>query len=347
VLAEETRGTGPYELTEVVPSDHYTYTLREDYTWGPDGATTAEEGLPDEVVVQIVANETTSANLLVSGGLNAATVVGPDAQRLSEADLFSTETNVVLGQMWFNHLAERPGSDPAVRTALTQALDLEELQGVITAGTGAAGTAFAVAPPEACPGDSVSDALPTGGVEAAEQTLDEAGWTAGPDGIREKDGVPLALTFIYNTDLASGGAAAAELATSTWDELGADVTATAQDESALVETIFGSGNWDIAWVAVNVSSPDQMVPFLSGPAAPDGTNFASISNSDYEAGVAEAMTMTGAEGCDTWLEAESALVRDADVIPFANQAVKTFGSGARFETGAVAVVPTSIRMLGS
>ncbi len=344
VLAEETRGTGPYELTEVVPSDHYTYTLREDYTWGPGGATTAEEGLPDEVVAQVVANETTSANLLLSGGLNAATVVGPDAQRLSEA-LFSTETNLVAGEMWFNHLAERPGSDPAVRTALTQALDLDELQGVLTSGTGAPGSAFAVAAPQACPGDSISDALPTGGVEAAEKTLDEAGWTAGPDGVREKDGVPLALTFLYNTGLASGGSAAAELASATWEELGADVTVTAQDDAAALETVFGSGNWDVTLLALNVSSPDQLVPFLSGPAAPDGNNFASISNPDYEAGVAEAMTMTGADGCDTWLEAESALVRDADVIPFANQGVRTFGSGARFETGAVAVVPMSIRML--
>ena len=35
--------------------------------------------------------------------------------------------------------------------------------------------------------------------------------------------------------------------------------------------------------------------------------------------------MPGAEGCDTWLEAESALFAAADIVPFANNLVKTFG----------------------
>ncbi|WP_222195437.1 ABC transporter substrate-binding protein [Modestobacter italicus] len=344
VLAGESRGTGPYELTEVVPTDHVTYSLREGYTWGPDGAGTDAEGMPDEVVVQVVPNETTSSNLLLSGGLNAATVLGPDAQRLTGADLFASTQDAVLGEMWFNHAAGRPGADPAVRTALTQALDLGELQEVLTGGTGSPGTTFATSAPVACPGDSVSGALPSGGPEAAAETLDAAGWTAGPDGTRSKDGTPLELTFIYNSGLGTGGSAAAELASSTWQELGAEVSMSGQDDTALLETVFGSGNWDVTWLPLNVSSPDQLVPFVSGPAAPEGNNFASIDNADYTAGVAEAMAMNGSEGCDTWLAAESALVRDADVIPFANQTVNTFGSGARFESGGVAVVPTSIRM---
>ena len=345
LLAGGTRGTGPYELTEVVPSDHVTFTLREGYTWGPGGASTAEPGMPDQVVVQVVPNETTAANLLLSGGLNAATVIGPDAQRLSQSGLFTSTLNAVLGEMWFNHVAERPGSDPAVRTALTQALDLGELQRVLSSGQGTAATTFAAAAPVACPGDSISAALPTGGLAAAQATLDGAGWTAGADGVRSKDGRPLTLTFVYNTGLGSGGAAAAELATARWKELGADVTVTGQDDTALLETVFSTGNWDVSWLTLNVSSPDQLVPFLSGPAAPDGNNFSSIDNAEYTAGVTAAAAEVGTAGCAQWLAAESALVADADVIPFANQTAATFGSGARFSSGAVAVVPTSIRML--
>ncbi len=72
-LAKASAGTGPYQLSEVVPSDHFTFTKRDGYTWGPDGATTAEKGIPAKVTVKIVANQTTAANLLLSGGLNAAT----------------------------------------------------------------------------------------------------------------------------------------------------------------------------------------------------------------------------------------------------------------------------------
>jgi peptide/nickel transport system substrate-binding protein len=345
LLTAGTLGTGPYQLTELVPSDHVTFTLREGYTWGPGGATTAEDGMPDQVVVQVVSNETTAANLLLSGGLNAAAVLGPDAQRLGQSGLFASKVEAVLGEMWFNHLAERPGSDPAVRTALTQALDLGELQKVLSSGQGAPASTFAAAAPVACPGDSISAALPTGGLAAAQATLDQAGWTAGADGVRSKDGKPLALTFVYNSGLGSGGAAAAELATATWKQLGADVTVTGQDDTALLDTVFSSGNWDITWLTLNVSSPDQLVPFLSGPAAPDGNNFAHIDNADYTSGVTAAAAEVGTAGCQKWLAAESALVADADVVPFANQTISIFGSGARFTSGAVAVVPTSIRMV--
>jgi peptide/nickel transport system substrate-binding protein len=344
-LASATLGTGPYELTEVVPSDHYTYTLRDGYSWGPDGDSTDAEGMPDELVVQIVSNETTAANLLLSGDLNGAQILGPDAQRLDDEGLFSADVTAVIGEAWFNQAEGRPAADPAVRLALTQGLDLGQLAEVIAAGRGGPGTSLAASGAAACPGDSVSDALPEFDVDAAEAALDDAGWTVGSGGTRSKDGTPLALTFIYDTGLGTSGSAAAELVGAAWKDLGVDVTTTPQDETALVETIFSGGDWDYAWVPVNVSSPDQMVPFLSGPASPDGNNFASIDNADYNAGVAEAMTMLGAEGCDTWLEAESALIRDADVIPFANQPASFFGSGAEFAV-VDGLVPTSIRMLG-
>jgi peptide/nickel transport system substrate-binding protein len=344
-LASSTLGTGPYELTEAVPSDHYTYTLREGYSWGPDGAGTDEKGMPDELVVQIVSNETTAANLLLSGELNAAQILGPDAQRLDDEGLFTETVTGVLGEAWFNQAEGRPAEDPAVRKALTQGLDLSQLATVLASGRGGPGTSFAASGAAACPGDSVSGALPEFDVDAAAALLDEAGWTEGSGGVRSKGGTPLAITFLYDTGLGSPGSAAAELVAAAWTDLGVDVTTTPQDETALVETIFSGGDWDYAWVPVNVSSPDQLVPFLSGPVAPDGNNFASIDNADYNSGVAEAMTMTGTEGCDTWLEAESALVRDADVIPFANQQVSFFGSGAEFAVVDV-LQPTSIRMLG-
>jgi len=345
VLAAGTRGTGPYALTEVVPSDHYTYTLRKGYAWGPGGASTAEAGMPATVVVKVVPNETTAANLLLSGGLNAATVVGPDAKRLAAAKLFSTKQSAVLGEMWFNHLAERPGSDPAVRLALTQAVDLAQLQKVLTSGAGTAGTTFAAAAPVACAGTSIAAALPTGGVAKAKATLDAAGWKAGAGGVRSKDGHRLALTFVYGTALGSAGSSAAELAASTWKELGADVTMTGQDDTALLQTVFSSGNWDVTWLALNVSSPDQLVPFLSGASAPAGNNFAHVDNAEYTAGATAATARSGTEGCDGWLKAEAALVRDADVVPFANSTITTFGAKARFTSGDVVVNPTSIRML--
>lgn len=344
-LAGATSGTGPYVLTEAAPGDHYTYAIRDGYTWGPGGATTATEGMPDTVILRIVENASTAANLLLAGDVNVASIVGPDAQRVEAANLFSVPTAVLIGEMWFNHAEGRPTADPAVRMAITQALDLAQLQQVLTAGQGGPATTFATLAPVACPGDSVSAALPAFDAAAAGAALDSAGWVAGDGGVRAKDGTPLSVTLLHDTSMGAAGQAAAELAGQQLTALGITVVDKAQGGSATQETLFATGDWDIAWIPLNVSSPDQIVPFLSGPSVADGgVNFSGIANADYEAGVAAASAMQGAEGCPTWLDAESKLVAAADVVPFANSVVKTFGNGAEF-TISGSLIPTSIRMI--
>lgn len=327
-LAAGTAGTGPYELTEAVPGDHYTYEIRDGYTWGPNGATTAETGLPDTVIMSIIQNEGTAANLLLSGEINAATIQGPDAKRLVGADLFSTETPALVGEQWYNHDDGHATSDAEVRMALTQALDLGELASVATAGEGTPATTLAAIQPVACPGDSISAALPAQDVDAAKAALSGQ-----------------KVTFIYSSAAGSAVSAAAELAVQQWEAAGATVTAKGVDETALQGAIFGTGDWDIAWVPLNVNSPDQLVPFLSGAGMADGgTNFSGIDNADYVDAMTAASALDGTEGCDSWLEAESALVAAADIVPFANNLVRTFGNGAEFEYPGQ-FMPTSIRML--
>ena len=343
-LAKTTAGTGPYKLIEAAPGDHYTYEVRDGYTWGPDGATTATKGLPKTVVVKVVQNETTAANLLISGGLSAAQILGPDATRLEKAGLFAASTQALVGEQWYNHAAGRVTSDPLVRQALTKALDLDQLQKVVTSGKGSKATTLAANAPVACPGDSVSSALPARDVKAAGALLDQAGWARGSDGMRTKAGKPLKATFLYQNNLGSGGNAAAELTVKQWKAIGVDATAKSQNETTLTGTLFGAGDWDVAWVSVNVNSPDQLVPFLSGPAAPKGTNFAAIADPAYEKAEAAATAIPGAEGCKAWLAAESELIAKAAIVPFANANVRTFGKAAQFETPGQ-LIPTSVRML--
>jgi peptide/nickel transport system substrate-binding protein len=346
-LASTTQGTGPFVLSEAVPGDHYTYTVRDGYTWGPDGATTDADGVPATVVLRIVENPSTAANLVLTGDVNAATVTGPDAQRLVAEDLFTVDTSALIGEMWFNHAEERPTSDAAVRLALTQALDLGQLQQVLTAGEGGPPTTFATLAPVACPGDSISAVLPAFDAAAAATALDDAGWVAGDDGLRAKDGLPLSVTFLHDTAAGAAGQAGAELATQLWTALGVTVVDKATTGPATQEALFGTGDWDVGWVPLNVSSPDQIVTFLSGPGvAADGVNFSGIANAEYDAGVQAASAQPGTEGCPAWLDAESKLVAAADVVPFANSVVKTFGNGAEFAISG-SLIPTSIRLVGS
>lgn len=344
-LAAGTDGTGPYVLTEAVPSDHYTYELREDYAWGPGGATVDEPGIPATVTVRVVADGTTAANLLLSGEANAAQLTGPDADRAISAGLFQREATAIAGEQWYNHAEGHPTSDPAVRTALTQAVDLDELANVLTAGKGGRATALAVVEPTVCSYDAISGSLPEFDVDAANATLDEAGWVRGADGVREKDGTRLSLTFIYENSLGAAAAAAAELALAAWGEIGAEVDGKQQDETALLEATFGTGAWDVAWLTLSVNSPDQAIGFVSGTVPPEGSNFSAIQNDEYTAAVAEASQLDGSDGCDVWEEAERALFAAADLVPFANATIYMFGNGAEFDWLGV-IEPTSVRLIG-
>jgi peptide/nickel transport system substrate-binding protein len=345
-LKAGTSGTGPYTLEEAVPGDHYTYAVRKDYAWGPGGAKTSAKGTPATIEVKVVANETTAANQLLSGALNAAAIVGPDADRLNAAKVDKVDAQAVTGEQWYNHNAGHPTSDPAVRAALTQAVDLDQLRKVITSGKGGPATQLAVVAPAGCTGSSVDGAVPSTDTAAAESALDAAGWAKGSDGIRAKGGKKLAVSFIYDGSLGTGGSAAAELAVAAWKKIGVDATAKQLDETSMETAMFGTGDWDVAWEPININTPDQIAPFLSGPGVKDGgNNFSGITNSDYDAGVKTAMSKNGADGCQDWLAAEGKLFAASDLVLFANNLLPFFSKGAQLDVVG-SVVPTSIRMLG-
>jgi len=346
LLKQAGDGTGLYTMTDVVANDHYTLTRRKDYAWGPGEGWKAGPGLPDKVVLKIVGNETTSANLLLSGSANAAAFVGPDQQRLRGQKLFQRDVLGIVGELWFNQEAGEAGADENVRRALVQALDLDELNKVLTSGTGKRATGLVPPGFGPCDADNIRDTLPRHDPAAAGKTLDEAGYRAGGDGKRAKAGTPLAITFFYPTTLGPTMQAGAELVQKVWSELGVEVTLKGGTDAETGQLAAGQLPWGAGFVPLNVSLPTQAVAFVSGPPAPDGGNFASIDNPDYTAGIVEAAKIAGTDGCDEWGEAEKALYEQVDVVPFANSNRPVFGKGAEFELTQGSINPATIRMVG-
>jgi peptide/nickel transport system substrate-binding protein len=345
-LAAATNGSGPYELTEAVPGDHYTFKIREGYTWGPGGATTAEPGMPAEVRVRIIENETTVANMLLSGEVNAASILGADTERLDAQEMFFQSNAALIGQQWYNESEDHATADPAVRAALAQAVDLGQLREVITSGLGTAPTTLSTVAPVACPGESIAGALPAYDPEAARSALEAAGYAASADGSRAKDGTPLKVVFVHDSALGDGAAAAAELATQSWEAVGVEVESSQLPTDQMEGVLVGTGAWDVAWEPLNTSSPDQLTSFFSGPGVADGgANFSSIANAAYDSLVGKASAQMGGAGCADWLAAETELIKANDLTVFANSLIKIYGSGAEFEIGST-IFPTSIRMVG-
>jgi peptide/nickel transport system substrate-binding protein len=85
--------------------------------------------------------------------------------------------------------------DPAVRQAMALLVDRQSIQNFIYGRTGPATPNFLNAPPRFRSPNMKMEFS----VERANQILDQAGWTRGPDGIRQKDGVR--LKFLYQTSI--------------------------------------------------------------------------------------------------------------------------------------------------
>jgi len=346
-IASAGAGTGPYELTEAVANDHYSFAPRPDYTWGPDGQTMSGAGHPAQVTFRIVPNQGTIANLLLSGEVNYASVRGPDADRVP--DSFSAiDTHVPSGEVWFNQGAGRPTADPAVREALVTGVDRAAMAKVATGGNGQDVTSLITLPPNPCgTSSSLSDSLPAVDQDRARQLLDGAGWTAGSDGVRTKDGQRLSLTLVYDALGLTSRTAGIEYLATQWQALGVDVDVRVMPDAQISEVLFSTGEWDVTATPFTFNLPSQLVGFVSGPASPEGANFAAIDNPAYQAAVAEAGPLVGADSCPAWNDAERALVEAFNPAPLFEDVERTFYDKAELSAPGLQLWGTSIRMLGS
>ncbi|MFJ7198845.1 MULTISPECIES: ABC transporter substrate-binding protein [unclassified Streptomyces] len=338
-LARTTDASGPYRLTEAVPGDHYTYVKRDGYSWGPRGSTGA--GLPAKVVIKVVANESTAANLLMAGQINIALINGADQDRLDAAGVKYRSMEALFGQLLFNQAAGRPTADLAVRKALVSVLDLRQLGNVATGGKGKPATSIGEIAPTPCSGDTVKGNLPAHDTAKAATALTEAGWTKS-GGTWTKDGRPLALGLSYATNQGPQVASAVELAVQQWTAFGVKATAKPEGSGSIVGTL-GGGDWDIAWAPIGVTLPDQLTQFYDGPPPPKGNNFGSVANPEYHRLAAQASAKDGASGCALWDAADAALVKNVDIAPVVSKANRYYGKGVTFEVDGGGIVPSTLR----
>ncbi len=346
LLRTASDGTGPFVLTEVVPGQRYTFAVRKDYTWGPAGASTSAPGTPASLVLSVVENEATKANLLQTGQVNMAVILGEDRQRLTAQGLTTVEAPSEGAWLWFNQQHARPGADQRVRQALVQALDLAEVVKVNTGGFGRAATGLVNTKTKPCPGDTVAGRLPAQDVAAAERLLDAAGWVKDASGTRSKGGRPLVLALHYWAGGGSTGAPTAELLSRRWGAIGVRVKVTADTTTAYTKVMFGTGDYDVYQSGFGLDLPSQMVNFLSGPVPPAGTNVAGIDNADYARLAATAATLPHPQACRYWDQAEQALYRAVNPVPIAVRSRPHFLRNAEAAAVGIRIVPTSLRVLG-
>jgi peptide/nickel transport system substrate-binding protein len=346
MLRTESDGTGPFVLTNVAPGQSYTFTTRKDYTWGPDGATTKAPGTPAKVVLKVITNETTATNLMLAGQLNLAEISGQDRHRLTARHTDKIDHRTSAAWLWFNQISGRPTADRNVRQALVRAIDRDQIIKVSTNGSGRASTGLIALQPAPCPGDTVAGQFPAHDLALAQNLLDQAGWGKGQNGVRTKGGKPLTLDLHYTSASLAAAPATAELIAQQWRTLGAQVKLSNDTVADLIRVMYQTSNYDVYISGFSSDLPSELVPDISGPIPPKGTNIAGIHNQQYETLVAKAQTMTPPESCTYWNQAEQSLYHDFDPVPISNTSNPFFLNNAQAQlAGFTLPIPMSIRVL--
>ncbi|WP_159500525.1 ABC transporter substrate-binding protein [Microbacterium sp. 18062] len=342
-LESSSNGTSLYELTEVA-ADRYVYEARDDYTWGPDGLTSETAGLPDGLEVTVVTDDSTRANLLLSGELNAAAVEGSDQARIESAGLEFAGTINPIGQMLFNEREDRPTHDPLVREALVLGFNHEDATEVVTGGRPVELTSWITDAPFTCFNEEPVWERPASDPARAAELLDEAGWVAGADGTRSKDGQPLEIDFIYDAG-STAHASAGELVAEDWDELGIATNLVAMDGAAWSEYLYETFDYDTGWIQIGVGSPVTQDLFYGGASPEDGgLNFMGVVDEEYTAFADQARAAADPdEACGYWEQAEKVVVDNVHTFLMAGTIRPTFMSGATFEITDY-LQPVTIRM---
>lgn len=329
-LATASNGTGPYKISAVSPGASITYSLRSDYTPGLGGGNGTKATLPSTVVVKIVSNATTTANLLLGGQLNGAIVTGTDTARLKAAGLFSTGYNNLTDQLYFDHSTSALTSNVAVRRAIVQALNMQQIIAADTANAGTPATGM-LAEPKICPGDNITGNLPAMDASAAKAAFTAAGWSLDSSGKWTANGKPVNLVLAFSSDVSTATNAAQTIA-SELEQMGIGVTLTGKPSNQLGSDVFGAKfHWDLMLFDLGFATPSQTLAFLSGDAPPAGTDIGGINNATFNALTTKALSEAGTTGCADWNSAEVALFKDADVAPTGQAPFTYFGKNATFQ----------------
>ncbi|MFE1595941.1 ABC transporter substrate-binding protein [Nocardia sp. NPDC058705] len=179
-------GTGPYRLTRLEPA-RAIFEANESY-WG--GAPSVKQ-----LTVLYVPDDNTRAQRMASGELDGTSL--PPLLAATFGDRMPVQANTSADWRGVSMPEGDPvAGDPAVRLAMNYAVDRQAMIDNILGGYGRP----AYTPLADVYGESHNPAVTFAFDRArAEQILDSAGWQAGADGVRAKDGVRAQFTVMYNS----------------------------------------------------------------------------------------------------------------------------------------------------
>jgi peptide/nickel transport system substrate-binding protein len=296
-------GTGPFRVKEVVTDDHVTLSRFDDY-W--DGAPYL-----DEWTFRVLGDDAALLTSLLSGEVDYVRHVNNAyIGQLEEAGLQLLPWQTRSFDLLPLNLANPLFQDKRVRQALMYALDREAMLQVAYEGVGqVAETLLAPYLPFANPeGVTVRYGYDP---DMANQLLDEAGWEARSDGIREKDGERFAFTILGEAGWQpweSQVIAAQEY----WRQVGLEVTVELLPASTLSEQ-YAAGDYDATITFfVAAPTPDQSPNYLCD----SPSNYTGYCNEEVDAILTEARSeLDEARRIELYTQFQNIVLDELPILP--------------------------------
>ncbi|HZV52815.1 MAG TPA: peptide ABC transporter substrate-binding protein [Candidatus Dormibacteraeota bacterium] len=180
-------------------------------------------------------------------------------------------------------------SDVAVRQALLLALDRHRLAATVYRGLAA--PADSVEPPCSWAHVAAEPAYPHD-PERAGHLLEEAGWSRGPDGIRQREGLRLDLTVTTDQEDPERRALAAAMSQD-WRRIGVGTTLQVVPFAQLVAQLSRERTFDVLLAGLTwPQDPDQSPLFSSAATVPGGLNGFGLRDGEVDWLLAEAVQTT-------------------------------------------------------
>lgn len=227
----------------------------------------------DQVIFQKFDNEDALVQALRVGDIDLVTAV-PSAA-FETVKTFEDVTTVQQPSRSFDELIINVASedletntgspalrDPVVREALAHAVNKQDLVDIVLQGLG--DPAWSIVSPSLGGGFWINTGVTDRefDLDRANQLLDEAGYTLGADGVREKDGVRLDLRLQFDSDTAEY-ARIADLLTDWFGQIGVKVTPEAVDSDTLIAATTGVGDFDLViWGWGGDPDPDFILSIM-------------------------------------------------------------------------------------
>jgi peptide/nickel transport system substrate-binding protein len=345
-------GTGPYKVVDFKPGDVVTYTLNENYRdptkpyfhdvqikGGGDAVSAAravfQTGEADyawnlQVEAQVL-------NQLSQGGkATLVTAPSPNVERLL---INFSDPNPDLGDNRGEPTTKHPFfTDLNVRKAFAMAVDRKSMAEQLYGPAGDATCNIITSPPDVVSKNTDTMDVCKYDLNAANQLLDQAGWTKGSDGIRQKDGVRMHL--VYQTTVNSLRQKEQDIVKQGWEKLGVEVELKSVDAGVFFSSDAGNpdtaGHFftDVEMYTNGASWPDQtqyVDIWVSNQIASKanqwhGLNYHRWSNADYDAIYNQLRIETDpAKRRDLIIKANDLLVSQVVVIPLVARKQPTDG----------------------